>query len=128
METITAVQKYECHAVGYELDKELVESSRAKVKEANIAELVTIEHKDLFSADLSKADVVMVYLLPAQLEKLLPQLKTMKPGTRLVSHQFEIPGFPADLMVKPESTDDGVKHSLYVWTLPLIRINATTEE
>ena len=120
---IAAAQKYECHAVGYELDRELVESSRVKAKEANVAELVTIEHKDLFSADLSKADVVMLYLLPAQLEKLVPQLLKMKPGTRVVSHQFEIPGYQADLMVKPESTDDGIKHSLYVWTSPLKKTN-----
>ena len=116
---IAAAAKYGCHAVGYELDKELVESSRARIKEANLAELATIEHKDLFSADLSKADVVMAYLLPAQLKKLRPQLKSMKPGTRFVSHQFEIPGCPADLMVNHESTDDGVIHSLYIWTLPL---------
>ena len=51
-----------------------MELSRLKAKEANVANLVTIEHTDLFNADLRDADVIAVYLLPQQLEKLIPQL------------------------------------------------------
>ena len=116
---ITAAKKYGCTAVGYELDKELVESSRAKAEAADVKALVTIEARDLFTADLSEADVVALYLLPQQLEKLLPQLEKMKPGTRIVSHQFAIPGVPPDQVVPAESLEDGAKHTLYLWTLPL---------
>ena len=70
---IAAAKKYGGKAVGYELDKELVEQSRAKAEAAGVKSLVTIEAEDLFAADLRDADVIAVYLLPQQLEKLLPQ-------------------------------------------------------
>ncbi len=120
---ITAARKYGCKAVGYELDKELVESSRTKADAAGMKSLVTFECKDLFTADLHDADVIAVFLLPQQLEKLLPQLEKMKPGSRFVSHQFEIPGFPADQVVKAESSGDGDQHTVYLWTLPLKKEN-----
>ena len=120
---ITAAQKFGCRSIGYELDKELVESSRTKADAAGVKSLVTFERKDLFTADLHDADVIAVFLLPQQLEKLVPQLEKMKPGSRVVSHQFEIPGFPADQVVKAESSEDGTQHTLYLWTLPLKKEN-----
>lgn len=84
-----------------------------------VESLVTFENKDLFTADLSNADVLAVYLLPQQLAKLLPQLEKMKPGSRVVSHQFEIPGFPADKTLRIRSTEDGQEHAVHLWTLPL---------
>ena len=116
---ITAAKKYGCKSVGYELDKELVDSSRAKSEAASVKSLVTIEHKDLFTADLSDADVLAVYLLPQQLTKLLPMLEKMKPGSRIVSHQFEIPGVPPDKTLRIRSNEDGQEHTLHLWTLPL---------
>ena len=116
---ITAAKKYGCRAVGYEIDKDLVESSRAMTQQAGVEQLVTFEHSDLFTADLSQADVIAVYLLPAQLEKLLPQLAKAKPGTRLVSHQFEIPGAAPQKSLRIRSDEDGETHTLHFWTLPL---------
>lgn len=116
---ITAATKYGCHSLGCELDEELVKSSRLKAAQAGIAQLATFEQKDLFTADVSQADVIAVYLLPAQLEKLLPQLATMKPGSRLVSHQFEIPGIAPDKSINVKSGDDGETHAIHLWTLPL---------
>lgn len=116
---ITAGKTFGAHAVGYELDKELVESSRVKATEANVAELATFENKDLFTADLSKADVVAVYLLPAQLEKLLPQFKAMKAGSRLVSHQFPIPGIAPHKTIQIKSQEDGQTHAVHLYVLPL---------
>ena len=120
---ITAAQKYGCRAIGYELDRELVDQSRMKAEAAGVQSLVTIEAQDLFTADLSEVDVLAVYLLPQQLEKLLPRLEKMKPGSRLISHQFEIPGVPANKVVNAESLEDGAKHTLYLWTLPLKKAN-----
>lgn len=120
---ITAAQKFGCRAIGFELDKELVESSRTKADAAGVKSLVTFEPKDLFTADLQDADVIAVFLLPQQLEKLVPQLEKMKPRSRIISHQFEIPGFPADQVVKAESSEDGAQHTLYLWTLPLKKEN-----
>ena len=120
---ISAAQKFGCRAVGYELDKELVAASRVKAEAAGVKSLVSFELQDLFTADLRDADVIAVYLLPQQLEKLIPQLEKMKPGSRVISHQFEIPGVPPDAAVVADSLEDGAKHTLYLWTLPLKKAN-----
>ena len=116
---ISAAQKFGCRAVGYELDKELVAASRETAEAAGVKSLVSFELQDLFTTDLGDADVIAVYLLPQQLEKLIPQLEKMKPGSRVISHQFEIPGVPPEKVVTVDSTEDGAKHTLYLWTLPL---------
>ena len=116
---ISAAKKYACRAVGYEIDKELVELSRTKAEAAGVKSLVTFELKDLFTADLRDADVIAVYLLPKQLEKLLPQLEQLKPGARIVSHYFALPGFPPDETVKVQSPEDSNEHTIYLWTMPL---------
>ena len=120
---ITAAKKFGCRAVGYETDKTLVELSRAKAKTAGTQSLVTFESSDIFTADFHDADVVAVFLLPRQLEKLLPRLEKLKPGTRIISHHFEIPGVTPDKVVKVKSSDDGAEHTLYLWTIPLKREN-----
>ena len=109
---ITAAQTYCCRAIGYELDKELVATSRAKADAAGVKSMATFELKDLFTADLREADVIALYLL-------LPQLKTLNPGVRIVSHQFVIPNFPPDKTVKLRSSDDGNQHTISLWTTPL---------
>jgi precorrin-6B methylase 2 len=119
---ITAAKKYGSKAIGFEIDKELVELSRTKAEAAGVKPLVSIEAKDLFTASLGDADVVAVYLLPKQLEKLLPQFEKLKPGSRIVSHQFEIPGVKPDRTHTVESKDDGDKHTLHLWTTPLKRV------
>jgi len=116
---IAAAKRYGCRAVGYEIDRELVELSRENTAKAGVECFVTIEQKDVFTVDLSKADVIAVYLLPKQLEKLIPQLEKLKPGSRIVSYQFEIPGIKPDKQVRIESNEDGDDHSLYLWTSPL---------
>ena len=116
---IAAAKKYGCRAIGYEIDRELVELSRDKAREAGVERLVTIEGKDIFDADLSSADVVAVYLLPKQLEELIPQFQTLKPGSRIVSHYFGIPGIEPEKTFLIESRDDGEEHTIYLWTGPL---------
>ncbi len=117
---ISAAKKYGCKAIGYELDKELVDTSRAKAEAAGVKALVTLEAKDLFAADLRDADVIAVYLLPQQLEKLLPQLEKLKPGTRIVSHQFAIPGIAPKEVIQFESLEDSAKHAIHVYSAPLV--------
>lgn len=115
---ITAAKTYGCRATGYELDQELAALSRNEAEAAGVASLVGIENADLFTADLRDASVVAVYLLPTQLERLIPQLQRLKPGARVVSHQFEIPGIAADRSFTVESTENG-EHKLFLWTAPL---------
>lgn len=116
---IAAAEKFGCRATGYEIEKGLVAQSQKKVAERKLKSLVTIEQQDIFKADFKDANVVCVYLLPKQLEKLLPQLERLKPGTRIVSHQFPIPGIETDRLMEVESEEDGVVHRVFLWTTPL---------
>lgn len=116
---ITAAKKYGCSAVGYELDPELVDLSRFKAMKSGFGYRVRIVRRDLFTADLQRANVVALYLLPKQLQKLVPQLEKLKPGSRIVSHQFPIPDIESDKVIEVESKEDGTKHKVYLWTTPL---------
>ncbi len=116
---ITAAKKYGCRAIGYEIDRELVALSQEQARKSNVENLVKIEHKDIFTVDLSKASVITLYLLPTQNAKLIPQFSKLKPGSRIVSHEFQIPGVRPEKMVTVESKEDGDKHDLYLWTTPL---------
>jgi len=82
---------------------------------------VRIESKDLFTADLSPATVITVYLGASNNGKLLPQLRKLKPGTRIVSHQHLLgdAGPKPDQIVKIVSSEDQEEHAIYVWTAPL---------
>jgi precorrin-6B methylase 2 len=88
---VTAAKKYGCRATGCDIDPECVRMSLANVRKHNAARLVTIEQKDMFTLDLSRADVVALYLLPRTSQRQLPQLARLKPGARIVSHAFETP-------------------------------------
>jgi SAM-dependent methyltransferase len=120
---IAAAKKYGCKAVGYEIDAELVKLSGQEAQKSQLQDLVRIEHEDIFTRDLSSADVVAVYLPPRLLERLLPQLAKLKPGARIVSHYFEIPGYKPDQAATIECQEDGNRHTVYLWTAPLKKRN-----
>jgi hypothetical protein len=63
--------------------------------------------------------VVTLYLVPDQLAALLPQLQKLKPGARVVSHQFEIPGIELGKATEVDSNSLGEQHTVYLWTAPL---------
>ncbi|HEY7154951.1 MAG TPA: PQQ-binding-like beta-propeller repeat protein [Gemmataceae bacterium] len=115
---VTAAKKYGCRAAGYDIDPECVRMSLANVRKQDVARLVTIERKDLFTLDLSRADVIALYLLPRTSQRLLPQLAKLKPGARIVSHAFEIPGLRPDRVVTYTSKEDDLPHKIYLWTAP----------
>ena len=106
-------------AVGFEIEEKLVRISRAAIERAGLAGKVAVEQKDLFTVDLSPATVIAVYLPESLLERLKPQFERLKDGTRIVSHQFRIPGMVPDQMVAVDSSDDGTTHAIYLWTTPL---------
>jgi cyclopropane fatty-acyl-phospholipid synthase-like methyltransferase len=116
---VEAASRYQCRAIGLEIDRDLVAYSREKAKKANVEKLVTIKDEDLFKTDFSDATVVTVYLFPNLLKRLMPQFERLKPGTRIVSHQFEIPDLKPEQTLTVESTETGAKHTIYVWTTPL---------
>jgi precorrin-6B methylase 2 len=116
---IAAAKRYGCQAVGYDIDEECVQLSLENVKKNQVEKLVRIEHEDIFQVDLSKVDVVMLYLLPSLNVKLIPQLEKLKPGSRIVSHAFDMKGIQPDQVIPFASVEDGVERNLYVWTTPL---------
>ncbi|MEW6157793.1 MAG: PQQ-binding-like beta-propeller repeat protein [Verrucomicrobiota bacterium] len=116
---ITAVKKYQCKAIGYEIDPRQVQRSREAIRQSQLEHLARIEERDLFTADLSEADVVALYLPGPLLEKLLPQFRQLKPGARIVSHEFVIPGIVPDRTIRVISSIDGAEHAIHLWTAPL---------
>jgi LEA14-like dessication related protein len=116
---VTAAKKYGCKAVGYDLNPERVKESLGNVKKNKVEHLVTIEQKDIFTLDLSEADVITLYLLPALNVKLIPQLAKLKPGSRVLSHNFDMKGVKPDKVVKFTSSFDNIEHKIYLWTMPL---------
>ncbi len=119
---VTAAKKYGCKAVGYDIDPERVRESRANVKAAGLEHLVTIEQADIFTLDLSQVDVVMLYLRPHLNVRLIPQLEKMKPGSRVVSHDFDMHGVEPDAEVTFHSQTPG-GHKIYLWEVPLNKVD-----
>ncbi|MHB8955528.1 MAG: SAM-dependent methyltransferase [Pirellulaceae bacterium] len=115
---IAAAKKVGCRAVGYDINPKRVEESQENVKKNSVEELVKIEQEDIFTLDLSPANVVTLYLLPKLNVKLIPQLKKLKPGSRIVSHDFAMEGIEPDKVVELTS-EHGRVHTIYLWTTPL---------
>ena len=116
---ITAAKKYGCRAVGYDLDPLRVQEARANAQKSRVAHLVTIEQQDILKADFRQATVVTLYLGSEINARLIPQLRKLKPGTRIVCHDFGLGQVPPDQVVEMTSRTDGRNHTLYLWTCPL---------
>ena len=116
---VTAAKKFGCCATGFDIDPKRIKESLENVKKNNVEKLVQIKQEDVFKLDLSKANVVTLYLLPKLNVKLIPQLEKPKPGSRIVSHDFNMKGVKPDKVVKVTSKDDKRKHTVYLWTAPL---------
>jgi ribosomal protein L11 methylase PrmA len=110
---VTAAKKYGARGVGIDIDPERIAEANENVKANNVGNLVKIVQGDLFVQDLSQATVVTLYLLPSLNLKLLPKLmKELKPGTRIVSHAFDMGDW------KPEKELDVEGRKVYFWTIP----------
>ncbi len=115
----SASRAYGCRGSGFDISPERVEESLATVITYGVKDRVTIEEKDIFELDLSPASVITLYLLPRLNVQLIPQLEKLKPGSRIVSHDFDMQGVEPDDVVKMVSQEDGVEHTIYFWTVPL---------
>lgn len=115
---VTAAKEYGCQGVGYDINPELVETGLANAREAGVEDRVRIEVQDIFTVDLQDATVVMLYLLPAMNEKLVPQLLKLKPGARIVCHDFAIEGYKPDRVVELPQANGDTKY-IHVWERPL---------
>jgi LEA14-like dessication related protein/precorrin-6B methylase 2 len=125
---VAAAKKYGCRAVGYDIDPQRIKESLENVEKNNVGDLVRIEQKDIFTLDISDANVITLYLLPSLNVKLIPQLEKLKPGSRIVSHDFDMKGVTPDKVVKLTSNEGNVEHTVYLWTTPLKKVKEKEKE
>jgi hypothetical protein len=114
---ITAAQKYGARGIGYDLNPQRIQESNENARKAGVTDRVRFVQQDLFEVDLSGATVVTLYLLPDVNLRLRPKLlKELKPGTRVVSHNYHMGDWSADEFA--ELKVDGKDHYVYSWTIP----------
>src|SRR5262245_32566174 len=110
---VTAAKKFGIRAVGIDIDPERIHEANENAKNAGVTHLVKFRNEDLFQANFREATVVTLYLLPDLNVKLRPKLwSELKPGTRIVSHQFDMADW------KPEKIVDLSGRTIYFWTIP----------
>ena len=110
---IAAAQKYGANAVGIEYNADMAALAKRNAARAGVSDKVTIIHGDIFKEDFSKATVVTLYLLPELNLRLKPMLLKMKPGTRVVSHSFNMGVWEADEVIEGANSYYG-----YYWVVP----------
>jgi len=109
-------------ALGVDLDPTLVEAARANAERAGVAARTRFEKRDLYETDLSGASVITMYLLPEVNMKLRPRLLALAPGTRIVSHDWDMEDWPADetteLRAPEKSVGAGGYAKVFLWVVP----------
>ncbi|MCH8044554.1 MAG: methyltransferase domain-containing protein [Planctomycetes bacterium] len=116
---VTAARKIGCRGIGFEIDPDRIKESNENVKKYDVGQLVQIKNQNIFDTDLSKASVITLYLLPRLNKRLVPQFEKMKPGSRIVSHAYDMPGIKPDKTITVKSREDNTTHKIYLWTIPL---------
>lgn len=114
---ITAAQKLGARGVGIDIDPQRVQEANQNAQQAGVSDRVQFLQQDLFETDLSQASVVTLYLLPSLNLKLRPKLlRELKPGTRIVSHNFSMGDWKPDQVV--DVWVPGRSHKVYLWVVP----------
>jgi predicted RNA methylase len=110
---ISAAKKYGVRGVGVDIDPQRIKEANANAVQAGVADRVKFIEQDLFKTDLKEASVVTLYLLPEVNLRLRPKLlRELKPGTRVVSHAFDMGDW------KPEQTVQVEGRTIYYWVIP----------
>jgi len=109
---VTAAKKYGATGKGFDIDPERIAEANANAEQAGVSDKVSFENANLFNTDLSGASVITLYLLPDVNMKLRPKIMALKPGTRIVSHAFDMGDWEPD----ETKTVDGA--TIYLWTVP----------
>jgi len=113
---VRAATRFGCRGVGVDLDPERVREANENARKAGVTQLTLFEVGDVFEFDFSAASVVTMYLLPSVNLKLRPRLLAeLKPGTRIVSHDFDMGDWT------PEVSREVKNSRIFLWTVPARR-------
>ena len=119
---ITAAKRFGARGLGIEIDPRLVAKSREAASNMGVAQRAHFREQDLFQADLSPASVVTMYLLPDVNLQLRPRLLQLRPGTRLVSHDWDLGDWEPDRTVTLDVPDKSVgrekSSKVHLWIVP----------
>jgi protein-L-isoaspartate O-methyltransferase len=116
---ISAAQRYGVKAVGIEMNDKLVKSANERISKLGLQDRAKVVQGDLLQADLAPADVVVIFLQPLSNEELRPRLeKYLKPGSRVLSYSFAVPGWKPVLV---DRTDEHTGHLIYLYEMPPIK-------
>lgn len=121
---ITAAQKFGARGRGYDIDRELVERSTAAARKLGLEQKVSFLEQDVLKADIREATVVTLYLLPAMMHELRAKLlRELKPGTRIVSHDFDFGTWKPDRSINVELNEKydisgSWSSTIHLWTVP----------
>jgi SAM-dependent methyltransferase len=116
---IAAVEKYQAKAIGVEISPKLAAEARAHIKKAGLTDKAQVIEGDLLEADLTGADVVVIYLTTSLNQELRPRFeKFLKPGARVISHDYAVPGWKPTQVVQ---ADGRQKHAIYLYEMPPVR-------
>ena len=119
---VTAAKEYACKACGFDIDPERVKDSLANVRKHGVERLVTIEQRDIFTLDLSKGPtIVTLYLLPRLNAKLLPQLRKLPPGARVISVAHRMADVKPDEQIVVDTELGEI--DVYLWKAETLRGN-----
>jgi protein-L-isoaspartate O-methyltransferase len=114
---IIAAQRFGAKAVGVEISENLVKRSKERIEAEGLSQRVNVIHDDLMNVDISAADVVTIYLLRDSNDVLRPKLEaSLRPGARVVSHDYEIRGWKPVVVEKAKANNR--PHAIYLYEIP----------
>ncbi len=114
---VVSAAKKGATSTGFDVDPQRVRETQENIKKNGVEDRAKVVQKDIFTLDLSDVDVVTLYLLPSLNVKLIPQLDQLKPGSRIVSHDFDMKGVKPEKVVKVQGPSR--EHTVYLWRTPL---------
>lgn len=119
---VTAAAKHGARGFGVDINPVRIEEALANARKANVTDKVAFYQRDLFQTDLTQATVITMYLLPRVNMELRPKLLDLKPGTRIVSHDFSMEDWKPDAFVKMDVKEKyggaGGQSDVYFWVVP----------
>jgi len=115
---ITAAKRFGTRGVGIDLNPERVKEANENAVREKVTDKVEFLEKDIFETDFSDATVLYLYLFPEVNMKLRPTILKMKPGTRVISHNYDMGDWMPE-QTKKLTTPNGREHTIYLWRVPL---------